>query len=56
MLARLAALPRRLVAAAELLAAAARVAGAVEGGRPPHGRDLDRLGVDPARFAAIRHL
>jgi hypothetical protein len=54
MLARLVALPRRLLAAADLLAAAGRVAGAVEGGWPPRGRDLDRLGVDPAQFATIR--
>ncbi len=54
MLARLVALPRRLLDAAEVLAAAGRAAGAVEGGWSPDRRDLARLGVDPALFAAIR--
>lgn len=56
MLSRLATLPRRLVAAAEVLAAAGRAAGAVEGGWSPLRRDLDRLGVDPAQFATIRRV
>ncbi len=56
MLARLSALPRRLLAAADLLAAAGRAAGAVEGGHAPERRDLARLGVDPALFAAIHRL
>lgn len=56
MLAHLSSLPRRLLRAAEVMAAAARAAGAAEGGRTPAASDLARLGIDPARFALIRHV
>jgi hypothetical protein len=44
-----------LVATLATVQSASRVVAALEFGDKPLRRDLERLGIDPARFAAVRH-
>ncbi len=44
----------RILDAADVLFTAARVSGAVDRGTRPSARDLERLGIAPRDFAAIR--
>lgn len=47
---------QRMTEACKALESARRVAVAVEGGRAPARRDLERLGIDAAAFASIRQI
>jgi hypothetical protein len=50
---RMSSLSRDILNALDLVFRASRAAGAMERGRMPDARDLDRLGIEAASFAAI---
>lgn len=54
MFTRVSRLSSQAVAVGEAFASAVRAAAATNAGRAPAARDLERLGIDPAAFAAIR--
>lgn len=53
MFARLSHFAHRILGAADTMASAARVAGAIDRGAAPTARDLKRLGIAPQAFATI---